>query len=105
MKLFFENITEKEFIPMEKALDAVPEQALDVFDQLPEDDGSFLGLLTDDGTCLQFSKFNRFMWLVELIDNPKKEKFKAICNPNQCRRIIIGIFDGKNPIDLADFES
>lgn len=104
MKLFFENITQNERIPVETALDAVIEQALDVFKQLPEDDGSFFGLITESAIIIQFSKFNRFMWLAEIPDKEKQGSWQAVCNKNQVKRILKELFEGVNPFSVCEFK-
>ena len=104
MKLFFENITEDIKVPMDFPLEAVLEQALEIFEQLPEDDGSSFGIVNDQQIVVQFSKYNRFMWLVEIPDVSKHGVHKAICNRHQCVRLIEDIFSGADPFFLVEFK-
>lgn len=103
MKLFFENISEQMKVQMDFPLDAVLEQALDIFEQLPEDDGSTFGIVNDVGTVVQFSKYNKFLWLVEIPDIPKNGIHQAFCNRHQCMRIIEELFAGADPFTLSEF--
>lgn len=104
MKLFFENITEEVRVQMDFPLEAVLEQALEVFESLPEDDGSSMGLVTDEGIVLQFRKYNKFMWLVEIPDMSKHGVYQAIVNRNQCIRFIEDVFSGANPFSVIQFK-
>lgn len=104
MKLFFENISENLKVPMDFPLDAVPEQAIEVFEQLPEDDGSTFGLVNDASVVIQFSKYNKFLWLVEIPDVPKNGIHQAFCNRNQCLRFIEDVFSGAEPFKLLEFK-
>ena len=104
MKLFFENITENVKVPMDFPLDAVLEQALEVFEELPEDDGSTFGIVNEQDIVVQFSKYNTFMWLVEIPDLPKHGVHQAICNRNQCIRILEDLFSGADAMSVAEFK-
>ncbi|MFV0305123.1 MAG: hypothetical protein ACK5IC_06560 [Moheibacter sp.] len=104
MKLFFENITEQERVSMDFPLEAVFGQVLEVFEQLPEEDGSTFGLVTEENMVIQFSKYNQFMWLVEIPDTEKHGVYQSICNRNQCVRFIENLFLEKNPFDICEFK-
>lgn len=104
MKLFFENISQSERIPVEQPLEAAFEQALDVFELLPEDDGSSFGLITDRNVVIQISKYNRFMWLVEIPEPEKNGSWQAICNRNRVKRALKELFEEKDPFLVCDFK-
>lgn len=104
MKVFFENISADMKISMDFPLEAVLEQALDVFEQLPENDGSSFGIVTETETVVQFRKFNSFMWLVEIPDTSKHGVHKAICSRNQCIRIIEDLFSGVDAMSVTEFK-
>lgn len=104
MKLFFENISQSDSISVKQPLEAAYEQALDVFEQLPEDDGSSFGLITDRDVIILISKFNRFMWLVEIPEPEKKGSWQAICNRNQVKRALKDLFDERDPFLVCDFK-
>lgn len=104
MKLFFENITDNMKIPMDFPLDAVLEQAMDIFEQLPEDDGSSFGIVNDKNIVIQFSKYNKFLWLVEIPDMSRNGIHQSFCNRHQCIRLIEDIFSGADPFTLSEFK-
>ncbi len=104
MKLFFENITEDFKVPMDFPLEAVLEQALEVYENLPEDDGSSFGIINDVNILVQFSKYNSFMWLVEIPDVSKHGVHQAICNRNQCIRIIEDLFSDADAMTVTQFK-
>lgn len=104
MKLFFENITEDVKVPMDFPLDAVLEQAIEIFEKLPEDDGSSFGIQTDENIAVQFSKYNQFLWLVEIPDVSKHGVHQAICNRNQCIRILEDLFSGVDAFSVTKFK-
>jgi hypothetical protein len=104
MKLFFENFTEEAKVPMDFPLDAVLEQALEVFENLPEDDGSSFGLVNEQNVVIQFSKYNKFLWLVEIPDVNKNGIYQCTCNRNQCIRLIQDIFSGADPFSVCAFK-
>ena len=68
MKLYYENITEEEKISLDFPLDACVEQALEVFENLPQSDGSSFGLVDENDGVIHFEKFNKFMWLVQFLN-------------------------------------
>lgn len=104
MKLFFENISDDVKVPMDFPLDAVLEQAWEIFEDLPEDDGSTFGIVNEKNVVVQFSKYNKFMWLVEIPDVSKHGVHQAICNRNQCLRIIEDLFSGADPFSVCEFK-
>lgn len=104
MKLFFENITQNERIPIDSPLEAILEQAMDLFEQLPEDDGSSFGLLTDENLIIHFYKFNRFMWRIEIPYKAQNGFWQAVCNRNQVKRILKDLFSGVDPFSVCKFE-
>ncbi len=104
MKVFFENISEYMKVSIDFPLDAVLEQALDIFEQLPEDDGSSFGVVNENNMVIQFSKFNKFLWLIEIPDISRNGIHQTHCNRNQCIRLIEDIFSGADPFTLSEFK-
>lgn len=103
MKVFFVNAQTNEEITEEQALEASVEQALEIFTHLPQDGGSFLGILNENEVCVRIRKFNRFMWQIEIPVSDKNGRFVFICNRNQCRKFIDKIFENIDPFLLAEF--
>ncbi|MFA5619948.1 MAG: hypothetical protein WDA08_06565 [Weeksellaceae bacterium] len=104
MKLFFENITENNRVPVESPLEATLSQALEVFEFLPENDGSSMGIVNDEQVIFQISKFNRFLWLVEIPEESKEGSWQKICSQSRCRKIIEEIFQGVDLLQVYDFK-
>src|SRR5690606_2283844 len=104
MKLFFENITENLKVPVDFPLEADLEQALEIFEGLPEDDGSIFGILHENNVGIHVNKYNKFLWLVEIPDIPKNGIHQAFCNRHQCVRLIEDIFSGADPFSLVEFK-
>lgn len=104
MKLFFENIKDDVKVPMDFPLEAILEQALEIFEQLPQDDGSTFGIVNESNVIIQFSKYNKFMWLVEIPDVNNHGIHQAICNHNQCLRIIEDLFSGADAMNVTEFK-
>jgi|SRR5690606_3956442 len=104
MRLFFENISEQVKVPMDFPLDAVLEQAMEIFEQLPEDDGSTFGLVNEQEVVIQFSKYNKFLWLVEIPDMSRNGIHQTFCNRQQCIRFIEDVFSGADPFRLSEFK-
>jgi len=104
MKLFYENVGKDERIPLDQALEASYEQVLDVFEQFPEDYDSVFGLITDEELAVSFSKYNRFLWQVEIPDNENQGVWRAVCNRNQLKRALKELFEEINPFLVCDFK-
>jgi len=103
MKVFFFNTRTQEEIPDSQALEASVEQALEIFEKLPQDGGSFLGIINEDAIHIQFRKYNRFMWLIEIPVVTKNGNFVYVCHKDKCKRIIDQLFEGIDPLLLAEF--
>src|SRR5690625_612395 len=104
MKLYYENITEEEKISIDFPLDACVEQALEVFENLPQSDGSSIGLVDENDAVIYFEKFNEFMWLFHIAELSKHGSHQAICSLNQCKKLIKVLFNGVDPFVMIDFE-
>lgn len=104
MKVFFENISEEIRVPSEEPLESALEQALDIFDNLPEDDGSSFGLLNDNEISIQFFKLNKFLWLVEIPDSNRKGVYRAMVNKSKCIKLITAFFSDRDPFEICSFE-
>lgn len=104
MKLYYENLTEEERVSIEFPLDASVEQALEIFENLPEDDGSSFGLIDANRLIVHFVKYSQFMWMVDIPKLSENGSYEAIINLNQCKKLIRGMFNEENPLDIIDFE-
>lgn len=104
MKLFFENISAFEKVSRDNPLESSVEQALEIFENLPQDDGSSMGFVDSNNILIEFSKYNRFLWLVEIPIFEKNGSFQALCNKHQCKRVIRQLFKGTDPFLTCEFE-
>lgn len=104
MKLFFENISACERISRSFPLESSVEQALEIFENLPENDGSSMGFIDSNNILIEFQKFNQFLWLIEIPVFSENGSFQAVCNRHQCKRVIKQLFQGVDPFLTCDFE-
>ncbi|MDO5654826.1 MAG: hypothetical protein Q4G27_01655 [Flavobacteriaceae bacterium] len=94
MRVYFQNYREKTGVPTGKPLYGSIWQVLDIFDNLPEEDGSFIGIVDDDDESLQFMKYNKYVWLIEIPKPDLGGSYQGYFTKNKCRKIILEIFDG-----------
>ena len=100
LKVFFQNFTNKMKVSIHKPLDAVLEQVLEVFEFLPQHDGSYLGIISEQEITIQFTKYNKFVWLIEIPIPEKKGSYQMFLTDHKCKRIITSIFEGINPLEI-----
>ena len=100
MQVFFQNYLKGIHVSALHPLDAMKEQVLEIFKELPEDDGSFLGVINDDNITIQFSNYNRFVWLVDIPIITKKGSYQVFLTKKKCQDLIIGLFSGLNPLKI-----
>lgn len=107
LKMYIYNYTHKVKVSIHKPLEASLEQALEVFDELPQTDGSYFGLINEKEICCQFSKYNKFIWLLEIPFPEKKGNYQIFLTPNKCKSIIHELFNGLDPLKIKGliFES
>lgn len=93
MRLYFKNYRDNIEVKTKDALEASVWQALEIFNNLPETDNSFLALKNSENDVLLITKYNKFVWLIEL---PKPEKggcYQGFYTKNKCRNIIKDVFN------------
>lgn len=103
VKLFFENRTDEISVSETEPLETALEQALEIFDNLPDEYESSFGLLNERDERLIFYKFNPFLWKLEL-SGSFDHKYFALCPVHRCRQFIIGLFSGASAFSLVDFK-
>lgn len=99
MRLFFKNYQNNLSISAKYALETSIWQALDIFDNLPENDDSFLGLINSENEVLKFSKYDKFLWIVEIPIPDKQGALQGYFTRPRCREIIKNVF---NKIEFKD---
>ncbi|MXV38362.1 hypothetical protein GO491_06675 [Flavobacteriaceae bacterium Ap0902] len=93
MQLFFKNHDQRTGVPMGRALESSLWQALEIFDDLPENDDSFLGLINSKKEVLKMMKYNKFVWLVEIPQPHKGGSYQGYYPRQRCREIMKDVFD------------
>lgn len=100
LKIFLQNHSEKIHIPIHESLDASIEQTIDIFENLPQNDGSFLGLISVNGISVQLSKYNKFVWLIEIPVPRKKGMYQIFFTPNKTKKLIEELYQGIDPLKI-----
>lgn len=94
MRVYFQNYRDKTGVGSSHPLEGSIWQALDIFDNLPEDDGSFFGIVDEDDEALQFIKYNKYVWLIEIPKPDLGGSYQGYFTKNKCRKIISEVFAG-----------
>lgn len=94
MLVFFQDYTRDICVSSDAPLEASIWQVLDIFENLPEEDGSYIGLVDEDNETLQFMKYNRYVWLIEIPKPHLKGSYQGYFTKNKCKKIITEVFDG-----------
>lgn len=100
MKVSFHNVNLEIEVAENAPLDASIEQVMDIFLHLPEDDGSFLTLINNDNIHTRFSKYNKFVWLVEIPVPMRKGIYQIFLTKRRCFILIEDIFNGVDPLSI-----
>lgn|SRR5690554_2633074 len=94
MRLFFKDFTNKIYVTRQEALESSVWQALDIFNSLPEEDGSFMGIVDENNEALKFAKYNKYVWLIEIPKPDLGGSYQGYFTKNKCRKIISEVFAG-----------
>lgn len=94
MLLYFQDYTNNICVPTEAPLEASVWQALDIFNNISDDDGSYIGLVDEHQETLQFMKYNKYVWLIEIPKPHLGGSYQGYFTKNKCKKIISEIFDG-----------
>ena len=94
MRVYFQNYRDKTGVRTSRPLEGSVWQALDIFENLPEDDGSFIGIVDENGEALQFIKYNKYVWLIEIPKPDLGGAYQGYFTKNKCRRIMMEVFEG-----------
>ncbi|WP_322970234.1 hypothetical protein [Faecalibacter sp. LW9] len=104
MKIFFENYADEIFVETDFPLEGSLEQAVDIFHNLPDYDGSFIGFVNKDGNTVQISKYDRFLFLVEIPVDDQNASYYKLFNYYQARNLIDHLFNGFDPYNIPDLK-
>ncbi len=81
MKIFFENYADDLQVETELPLEGSLSQAIEIFHNLPDYDGSYIGLMNQDGNTVQISKYDRFLFLVEIPVYQEQASYSVLFDP------------------------
>ena len=104
MKIFFENYADDLQVETEFPLEGSLEQAIDIFHNLPDYDGSFIGFINQDGNTVQISKYDRFLFLVEIPIYDQNASYFKLFNYFQVRNLIDHLYNGFDPYNIPDLK-
>ncbi|QTV05235.1 hypothetical protein [Faecalibacter bovis] len=104
MKIFFENYADNLCVETDFPLVGSLEQAIDIFHNLPDYDGSFIGFVNDDGNTVQISKYDRFLFLVEIPVYDQGASYSKLLNYFQVKNLIEHLYNGFDPYDIPDLK-
>ncbi len=94
MYVFFQNYSQRIGVSSKNPLEGSVWQVLEIFEHLPEDDGSFLGLQNEDKASIQISKYNKYVWLIEMPVPEKGGSFQGFYTRIKVKEIIESLFNG-----------
>ncbi len=100
MKIFFENYADDLNVETELPLQGSLEQAIEIFHNLPDYDGSYIGFVNRDGNTVQISKYDRFLFLVEIPVYEEQAAYSVLFNYFQVKQLIENLFKGFDPYTI-----
>ena len=100
LQLYYFDATENQGISIHEPLFSSTEQALEIFEIIADDTNSFLGIISHNKYAVQFSKYNKFVWLVEIPHQTKKGCYQIFLTPNKAKNLIEDIYKGFNPLKI-----
>jgi len=104
VKIFFENYADDLNVETNFPLEGSLEQAIDIFHNLPDYDGSFIGFENNDGNTVQISKYDRFLFLVEIPVYEQQGAYTKLFHYQQVRNLIDYLYEGFDPYDIPDLK-
>ncbi|WP_313578347.1 hypothetical protein [Chishuiella sp.] len=100
MKIFFENYADDLLVETELPLEGSLEQAIEIFHNLPDYDGSYIGFVNRDGNTIQISKYDRFLFLVEIPIYNEQGSYSILFTYYQVKQLIENIYKGFDPYNI-----
>ncbi len=87
-------------VSIHEPMDAGLEQALEIYKWISQDSNSYMGLISKQGHTVEFSKYNKFVWKVEIPHKSKKGKYQIFLTPMKLKQLISDLFNGQNPMKI-----
>ncbi|MEG0930357.1 hypothetical protein [Algoriella sp.] len=100
MKIFFENYADDLIVETELPLEGSLQQAIEIFHNLPDYDGSYIGLVNQDGNTVQISKYDRFLFLVEIPVYEEQASYSTLFTYFQVKQLLINLYQGFDPYTI-----
>ncbi len=100
LRMYFTDFDAQMSISIHDPLYAGCEQSLEIFDRIAENSNSMMGFISEQGHTVQFSKYNKFVWLVEIPLKHKKGKYQIFLTPNKVKSLIYDLHEGFNPLKI-----
>ena len=87
MKLFYTNYVTDKGIDSENPIEAEVDYAIKTFLELLDEIDSFIGLIDENGKCIQFVNEEK-QWLLDIPNPPNFENQQAYLNDKECLSLI-----------------
>ncbi|MGV0948774.1 hypothetical protein ACTS91_13750 [Empedobacter falsenii] len=100
MKIFFENYADDLLVETELPLEGSLSQAIEIFHNLPDYDGSYIGLMNQDGNTVQISKYDRFLFLVEIPVYQEQASYSVLFTYFQVMQLLEDLYKGFDPYNI-----
>ncbi|MDM1070997.1 hypothetical protein HX001_00660 [Empedobacter brevis] len=100
MKIFFENYADDLQVETELPLEGSLSQAIEIFHNLPDYDGSYIGLVNRDGNTVQISKYDRFLFLIEIPVYQEQASYYALFTYFQVIQLLQDLYKGFDPYTI-----
>jgi len=107
VKIFFENYADDLTVETELPLEGSFSQAIEIFHNLPDYDGSYIGFVNQDRNTVQISKYDRFLFLVEIPVYEEQASYSTLFTYFQVKQLITDLYNGFDPYNIKGlkFES
>lgn len=100
LKLYFYNNDLKMAISSEDALYSSDSQALELLDLIDNNYNSYLVIFSANQMKVQFTKYNKFVWNIEIPHQSKNGSYQIFLTPNKAKRLIEDLYKGFNPLKI-----
>ncbi|MDO5509113.1 MAG: hypothetical protein Q4F57_00315 [Weeksellaceae bacterium] len=94
MLLYVSDHKRKLHIPQNAPLESSVWQAIELFDCLPESDGSYIGFIDLKYQVMRITKYNKYVWIIKVQQPQRHGSLQGYFTKYKCRRIISEIFGG-----------
>ncbi len=100
LKIYFYDFENQIQLSIHEPLEASLEQTLEVYQSVSQNSNSYMGIISLQGHTVEFSKYNKFVWKVEIPHKRKKGSYQIFLTPTKLKNLIIELFEGKNPMKI-----